>query len=273
MRGGHALRDGHARGARVNVVGAIPRPPVWILSAACGIGGLELGAMHFHLPLQIRELVLLVGPHRRVQFQAADDGDHFLSVGHAARADAIAAPGTSGAGRKSAAPSAVPQSGRARRRGSSAACVLRVAVRCRGGREALSASRRSRPGMAPLARAIRTDARSHRRAQARRPHSRSRQPSTASATCCRRIRAGAERSRRCSRFVAHAAPPSSSCRASAAISVLRAALRADVRVAAEAHPALLEHQFVAPAEALPVGHVAHVAADLAVGPQVKARRR
>jgi len=49
--------------------------------------GLQLGAVHLHLPLQIRKLVLLVGPHRRIQFQAAHDRDHFLAVGHAPRAN------------------------------------------------------------------------------------------------------------------------------------------------------------------------------------------
>jgi len=47
----------------------------------------QLGAVHFHLPLQVREFVLLVGPHRRIQLEATDDRDHFLSVGHPPRRD------------------------------------------------------------------------------------------------------------------------------------------------------------------------------------------
>src|SRR5271155_5595225 len=43
--------------------------------------------MYFRLPLQVREFVHLVGPDRRIQFEAAGDGDHFLAVGHAARPD------------------------------------------------------------------------------------------------------------------------------------------------------------------------------------------
>src|SRR5579859_7033978 len=43
--------------------------------------------MHFRLPLQVRILVHLVGPDGRVEFEAAGDGDDFLAVGHAARAD------------------------------------------------------------------------------------------------------------------------------------------------------------------------------------------
>ena len=39
--------------------------------------------MHFHVPLEVGILVHLVGPRRSFQFQAADDGDHFLPVRHA----------------------------------------------------------------------------------------------------------------------------------------------------------------------------------------------
>ena len=39
--------------------------------------------MHFHVPLQVGIFVHLVGPGRSFQFEAADDGDHFLAVGHA----------------------------------------------------------------------------------------------------------------------------------------------------------------------------------------------
>ena len=43
--------------------------------------------MHFRLPLQIGILVHLIGPYRRVQLEAAGDGDDFLAVGYAPRAD------------------------------------------------------------------------------------------------------------------------------------------------------------------------------------------
>jgi hypothetical protein len=43
--------------------------------------------MHFRLPLQVRKFVHLVGPHRCIQLKAASDGDDFLPVGHAPRAN------------------------------------------------------------------------------------------------------------------------------------------------------------------------------------------
>src|SRR6266446_7932472 len=43
--------------------------------------------MHFRLPLQVGIFVHLVGPDGRVQLEATGDGDDFLAVGHAVRAD------------------------------------------------------------------------------------------------------------------------------------------------------------------------------------------
>jgi hypothetical protein len=43
--------------------------------------------MHFRLPLQIRILVHLVGPDRRVELEPARDGDDFLAVWNAMRSD------------------------------------------------------------------------------------------------------------------------------------------------------------------------------------------
>ena len=47
------------------------------------IGGAQPRLVHFHVPLQVRILVHLVGPRRSFQFEAADDGDYFLAVGDA----------------------------------------------------------------------------------------------------------------------------------------------------------------------------------------------
>jgi hypothetical protein len=47
------------------------------------IRGAQAGLMHFHVPLQVRIFVHLAGSGRSFQFEAADDGDHFLAVGDA----------------------------------------------------------------------------------------------------------------------------------------------------------------------------------------------
>ncbi len=77
------LRNADARGARVHVVGAFGRRGFDFIGGV-RIRGLELGAMHFALPLQIGILVHFTGPHRGIELEAAGDGDHFLSVGNAA---------------------------------------------------------------------------------------------------------------------------------------------------------------------------------------------
>src|SRR5260370_838920 len=83
MKRGHALRERDAGRPRISIVGGL-RASYLDLSGGGRKGGFQLGAMHFHLPLQIREFVLLVGPHRRIQFEPADNRDYFLAVGHSA---------------------------------------------------------------------------------------------------------------------------------------------------------------------------------------------
>jgi len=47
------------------------------------IGRAQPRLMDFHIPLDVRIFVRVVGPRRSFQFEAADDGDDFLAVGHA----------------------------------------------------------------------------------------------------------------------------------------------------------------------------------------------
>ncbi len=81
-----ALLDAQPRDTRVDIFGALRRRGFDFVGDV-RIRGFQFCAMHFRLPLQIRILVHFVGPHGRVQLEAASDGDDFLAVRQAARAD------------------------------------------------------------------------------------------------------------------------------------------------------------------------------------------
>ena len=78
------LLDAEPRNARVHIFGTLRRRR-FNLVRRVRIRGFQLRAMHFRLPLQVGILVHLVGPNRRVQFEAAGDGDDFLPVRDATR--------------------------------------------------------------------------------------------------------------------------------------------------------------------------------------------
>ncbi len=85
MRRRQSLRDRHARRPRIHFVRRL-RPAHLNLVRRVRIAGLQFRAMHLHRPLEIRILVHLVRPHRRIQLQPAHHGNHFLPVRHAPHA-------------------------------------------------------------------------------------------------------------------------------------------------------------------------------------------
>ena len=85
MRRRQSLRNRHARRSRIHVVRRL-RPAHLNFVRRVRIARLQLRAVHLHRPLEIRILVHLVRPHRRIQLEPANNRNHFLPVRHAPHA-------------------------------------------------------------------------------------------------------------------------------------------------------------------------------------------
>src|SRR5258708_22478952 len=86
MKRWQALFDAQPRHARVHIFRTLRRCGFDLVRRA-RVRGLQFRAMHFRLPLQVRILVHLVGPHGRIQLEPTRDGNDFLAVWHAMRSN------------------------------------------------------------------------------------------------------------------------------------------------------------------------------------------